>query len=177
MRWDDINTQTCSIAKASSVFGDRWTLLIVRQLFLGLRRFSDIQKSLGITKHRLSDRLSRLIEEDLVYKHLYDENYNRFEYRLTEKGLDLYPVLITLSQWGDKWMCDADGVPVEYVHTECGQVANPKLSCSCCGKPLNLGNLTLRVGPGVTAKCARGDINDKDKMLYGRMMSATDSSE
>ncbi|WP_100642083.1 winged helix-turn-helix transcriptional regulator [Alteromonas facilis] len=171
MRWEDISEQTCSIAKASSVFGDRWTLLIVRQLFLGLRRFSDIQKSLGITKHRLTDRLNRLIEEGLVFKHLYDDKYNRFDYRLTEKGLDLYPVLITLAQWGDKWMCDGDGIPMQYEHQECGNMMTPTLCCSCCNKPLNLNNMKLKVGPGIAAKHARGDMSEGDQMLYKRLIN------
>ena len=171
MRWDDISAQTCSIAKATSIFGDRWTLLIVRQLFLQIRRFSDIQQSLGITKHRLTDRLNRLIEEDIVFKHLYDERYNRYEYRLTEKGLDLYPIMITIAQWGDKWACDHDGVPMEYVHTECGEVANPRLCCSCCGKPLRVDNLRLQAGPGIVKKSGRDALSDMDEMLYRPLLN------
>ncbi|WP_100656190.1 winged helix-turn-helix transcriptional regulator [Alteromonas flava] len=171
MRWEDINTQTCSIAKASSVFGDRWTLLIIRQMFFGLRRFSEIQKSLGITKHRLTDRLNRLIEEELVFKHLYDENYNRYEYLLTEKGLDLYPVLITLGQWGDKWMQDADGHPLEYIHKACGKVTRPQLSCSCCGEPMKLNDFSLQLGPGLSAKKARGEISEADQLMYEKIPS------
>ena len=169
MRWEEVSTQACSIGKASSVFGDLWTLLIVRQIFFGLKRFSEIQKSLGITKHRLTDRLSRLIEEGLIYKHLYDENYNRFEYLLTEKGLDLYPVLIALGQWGDKWMKDCDGVPIEYVHTNCGKVTKPTLSCSCCGEPMKLGEFSLKVGPGLCEKHNRGELEGADKMIYEKI--------
>ncbi|MBA6288932.1 helix-turn-helix domain-containing protein [Colwellia sp. MB3u-4] len=168
MRWDQVNTQTCSIARSLSIFGDSWTLLVIRQVFMRIRRFSDIQQSLGITKHRLSDRLNRLVEEEIIYKHLYDEKYNRFEYKLTERGLELYPILISITMWGDKWTADADGPPVEYVHKNCGENAKPKLSCSHCDEQINANNTTMRLGPGIEKKLMRGEVKETDINLYSR---------
>lgn len=169
MRWEDTCNQTCSVARATSIFGDRWTLLVLRLLFLRVQKFSDIQQALGITKHRLTDRLHRLIEEGIVYKHLYDEKYNRYEYRLTEKGTDLYAVMIVIGQWGDKWLTDGDGPPVEYVHKGCGQSANPALTCSCCGEKLTADNLSLRLGSGLKSKLDKDQVNDTDKKLYANV--------
>lgn len=171
MRWDETGNQICSVAKATSIFGDRWTLLVLRQLFLGMRKFSDIQQSLGITKHRLADRFNRLVEENIVYKHLYDEKYKRYEYRLTEKGADLYAVLITIGQWGDKWASDCDGPPIEYVHKACGQPAKPALCCSCCGDKLTPQNLSVRMGPGIEKKLEREELSEMDMKLYEQVTS------
>lgn len=169
MRWEDTCNQTCSVARATSIFGDRWTLLVLRLLFLKVTKFSDIQQTLGITKHRLTDRLNRLIEEEIVYKHLYDETYKRYEYRLTEKGIDLYAVMIVIGQWGDKWLSDGDGVPVEYVHKNCGQNANPALTCSCCGEKLTASSLTLQMGSGLQKKLENEEINKFDEKLYANV--------
>ena len=171
MKWDEISTQCCSVAKATSIFGDKWTLMILRQMFMGMRKFSEIQQSLEITKHRLTDRLNRLIEQGIIFKHLYDDKYNRFEYRLTEKGVDLYAVFITIGQWGDKWEADGDGPPVQYVHKECGQVADPVLSCSCCGGKLTPKNIAVQIGPGVTNKLEREEITENELKLYSGVMA------
>ncbi|MEO9943775.1 MAG: helix-turn-helix domain-containing protein [Paraglaciecola sp.] len=171
MRWEETSNQVCSVARATSIFGDRWTLIILRQLFLGMRKFSDIQQALGITKHRLADRLGRLTDENIVFKYLYDERYKRYEYRLTEKGVDLYAVILTIGQWGDKWASDNDGPPVEYVHTECKQVAKPKLVCGCCGDDLTPHNLKVRMGPGLKKKHARDELSDQDIKLYSIIAS------
>jgi len=157
MRWEEIDGQVCSIARALAIFGDRWTLLIIRDAFRRVRRFSDFQKSLGITKHRLSDRLNRLVDAQIMEKRIYDENRERYEYRLTQKGLDLYPVLMTVVTWGDKWACDGDGSPVEFVHKRCGEVTHPKLVCDQCDDEILAREIQPRVGPGVTNKIGRGD--------------------
>lgn len=169
MRWEDSCNQTCSVARATSIFGDRWTLLVLRLLFLRVNKFSDIQQTLGITKHRLTDRLNRLVEEGIVFKHLYDEKYKRYEYRLTEKGTDLYAVMIVIGQWGDKWLSDGDGPPVEYVHKDCGHNAEPVLTCSCCSEKLTPTNLTVRLGCGLKNKLEKGEINELDKKLYANV--------
>ena len=108
MKWDDIDQQVCSVARALSVLGERWTLLIIRDAFRGTRRFDDFQRSLGVTRHRLSERLGKLVDEGVLTRVAYMERPTRHEYRLTRKGLALYPVLMTLSQWGDDWMDDGD---------------------------------------------------------------------
>ncbi|TNC81043.1 MAG: transcriptional regulator [Oleiphilus sp.] len=157
MRWEEIDGQVCSIARALAIFGDRWTLLIIRDAFRRVRRFSDFQKSLGITRHRLSDRLSRLVEYGILEKRLYDAKRARYEYRLTEKGLDLYPVLMSVVNWGDKWACDGDGSPVVFRHLACGQPTHPKMVCDVCDEPIDAREIRPEVGPGVLKKIARGD--------------------
>ena len=157
MRWEDVDSQICSMARGLAIFGDRWTLLIIRDCFRRVRRFSDFQKSLGITKHRLSDRLARLVEEEILIKRPYDASGKRFEYRLTEKGLDLYPVLMSVVQWGDKWVADEDGAPVVYTHKTCGNYTKPRYTCDCCGEEIFARDLEPEAGPGVTQKIARGE--------------------
>jgi DNA-binding HxlR family transcriptional regulator len=103
-RWDDLSTDWCPVARALSVIGDRWTLLIVRDCFLGKSRFDEFQKSLGITRHLLSDRLKRLVDQGVLEKNPYQQNPVRYDYRLTEKGRDFSPALVGLKDWGKKHM-------------------------------------------------------------------------
>jgi DNA-binding HxlR family transcriptional regulator len=98
--------QDCSIAKALEIVGERWTLLIVRDVFLGLRRFDQLQENLGIARNVLTDRLNRLVEEGILERVRYSERPARFEYRLTPKGRDLQIALAGLRQWGDKYLSD-----------------------------------------------------------------------
>ncbi len=162
MRWSEIDSQVCSIARTMTLFGDKWTLLIIRQAFRRVRRFSDFQRTLGITRHRLSDRLNKLVEAGIMSKHLYDENRQHYEYHLTEKGMDLFPVLMTLVQWGDKWLCDGDGPPIVFRHHQCGHIAEPTYACNHCAHDLKAQDMTPELGPGVLAKIERGEIITDD---------------
>lgn len=154
MRWDDIDLQVCSVARALSVVGERWTLLILRDAFHGTRRFEQFQTSLGITRHRLSERLGKLVEQGVLTRVLYSEKPPRYEYRLTRKGLALYPVLMTLGRWGDEWMDRGEGAPVEYFHQRCGQKMQPVLTCSGCGEHLRPQHVTPIVGPALARHCS-----------------------
>jgi DNA-binding HxlR family transcriptional regulator len=98
--------QNCSIARTLEVVGERWTLLIIRDVFLGLRRFEQIQKSLGIARNVLTDRLNRLVDEGILERARYSERPERYEYRLTQKGRDLNVALAGLRQWGDKYISE-----------------------------------------------------------------------
>jgi DNA-binding HxlR family transcriptional regulator len=149
MRWDDIDKQVCSVARSLSVVGERWTMLIIRDAFLGTRRFDQFQSNLGITRHRLSERLGKLVDAGVLVKVPYNERPLRYEYRLTRKGLGLYPVLMSLARWGDEWMDKGEGVPMEYVHQKCGNVAHPVMSCSECHEPLKPEEVTPRLGPAL----------------------------
>lgn len=148
MKWDDIQNLPCSIARALSVVGDRWTTLIIRDVFTGIRRFEQIQKNLGISRHRLSDRLEKLVEAGVLVRRPYQESPPRFEYCLTEMGRDLYPVILMLKQWGDKWMVDANGPPALHRHKPCGQITSPKLVCSECEEPITPFDMEVLPGPG-----------------------------
>ena len=169
MRWEDTANQTCSIARSMSIFGDRWTLLVIRQVFMRVRRFSEIQATLGISKHRLSDRLTRLVDEGVLEKVAYDAGKTRFEYRLTEKGLDLYPILVTIAQWGDKWMADEDGRPFIYRHNGCEHPADPIVCCAQCGEPINAHNCKAEIGPGIMAKLTRGEFTKEEQEQYSAL--------
>ena len=98
--------QNCSIARALELVGERWTLLIVRDAFLGLRRFDEFQESLGISRNVLTDRLNRLVEEGIFEAIPYGTRPDRYDYQLTRMGLDLHVALVGLRQWGDKYLCD-----------------------------------------------------------------------
>ena len=133
MRWNDIGDVRCSVARALSVVGDAWTLLIVRDCFLGIRRFDDFQERLGISRHLLADRLRHLVEHGVLAKVRYQERPERFEYRLSERGRALHPTITALLAWGDEWMADPDGPPVTLVHRACGHEMTPVPTCPECG--------------------------------------------
>jgi len=146
MKWEEIDQQACSVARALSVLGERWTLLIIRDAFRGTRRFDEFQRSLGVTRHRLSERLRKLVDEGVLTRVAYMERPTRYEYRLTRKGLALYPVLMTLSQWGDDWMDDGNGPPQRYRHSRCGKQARAVLSCEECGDVLRPEEVSAQAG-------------------------------
>ncbi len=149
MRWNEINKMTCSVARSLSVVGDRWTMLILRDAFLGVRRFEDFQNDLGMTRHRLADRLRKLVADGIMKRVEYAQRPKRFEYRLTDKGVDLYPVVVALLRWGDRWMAGADGAPIELVHQKCGEHILPAFTCPHCNEELNAREMTARPGPAL----------------------------
>lgn len=126
----------CSIARTLEVIGEWWTMLILREAFNGVRRFDGFQERLGIARNVLAARLQRLVDHGILERRLYQERPERYEYRLTDKGRDLYPVLITLMHWGDKWTAGEDGPPVRLKHEACGHDPEPMLACSNCGGEL-----------------------------------------
>ena len=148
MRWEDLDREACSVARTLSVVGDRWTLLILRECFLGTRRFDGFEERLGIARHVLADRLKKLHEAGVLDKVAYQDRPRREEYRLTERGRDLYPVMVTLAQWGDKHMAGPEGVPLLRVHDTCGHVTTGILTCSDCGEPLLAREVSVKAGPG-----------------------------
>jgi DNA-binding HxlR family transcriptional regulator len=146
------DNQVCSIARTLEVMGDRWTMLVVRDAFLGQRRFDDFQASLGCARNVLSDRLARLVDDGILEKHLYNERPERFEYRLTEKGLDLWPVMVTLMKWGDNHAPTEAGPPVRIVHRDCGGEITEYLTCSLCGDQLGPRMVEAQPGPGAPVR-------------------------
>lgn len=142
-------TQVCSIARTLEAIGDRWTMLVVRDAFLGVRRFDDFQDRLGVARNILSDRLGRLVDEGILEKRPYQERPQRFEYRLTKKGRDLFPVMIALMKWGDRHALDPDGPPMLVLHRDCGGQVTEQLVCDRCGEPMTARNSEAR-GPLAT---------------------------
>ena len=114
----DYPTQYCPVASTLEVIGERWTLLIVRDVFLGIRRFDDLQRDLGVARNILQVRLERLVEEGILVKRPYQERPLRSEYRLTEKGADLWPVLVAMLQWGDRHALGGGERPMILQHRE-----------------------------------------------------------
>jgi len=155
MRWDDIGKMHCSVARALSVVGDRWTLLILRDAFLRTRRFEHFQKSLGITRHRLADRLAKLVRHGILTRVPYQDGPVRYEYRLTEKGLDLYPVIVSLVGWGDRWMAGKAGPPIRLHHRDCGHAISPVFACPECAKPITARDVRAEAGPGLQKETRR----------------------
>jgi DNA-binding HxlR family transcriptional regulator len=136
MRWDDLSKQHCSVARTLAVIGDRWTLLILRDCFMRLRRFEDFQKSLGLARRVLTERLGKLVDEGILKRVVYQENPLRHEYKLTKKGLDLYPVVLSLVHWGDQHYADESGPPILHRHKTCGHDFRSQMTCSQCGEPV-----------------------------------------
>lgn len=138
----------CSVAKALEVIGERWSLLIVRSVMHGNRRFGEMQESLGIARNVLSARLQRLVDEDILERRAYQESPPRHEYFLTEKGLDLWPALIALLHWGERYSPAPDGPRRLIVHKECGGEVSERGICESCGKVLHARDAKQVAGPG-----------------------------
>ncbi len=135
----------CSIAQCLEVVGEWWSLLIVRDAFLGIRRFDEFQHRLGISRNVLGHRLARLVDAGVLAKVAYSEHPPRHEYRLTDAGRDLWPVLTAMRSWGDRHAAP-NGPPINLVHRGCGQVADVAFVCSVCGAPIS--SHDVRVVPG-----------------------------
>ena len=140
--------QICSIARSLELVGERWTLLILRDAFLGIRRFDDFQRDLGIARNVLADRLDRLVDEGILERRRYQERPERFEYRLTATGRDLWPVLHALATWGDRHAAP-DGPPRLFRHRGCGGEVTDRRTCSKCGAELEVARRrgARRAGP------------------------------
>jgi DNA-binding HxlR family transcriptional regulator len=143
--------KNCSIARPLSFLGERWTVLVLRDLTLGRRRFDEIQDSLGIASNVLSQRLATLVDEGIAERRRYSEHPERFEYRLTQKGLDLVPVLLSLLAWGDRYTAGPEGPPLETVHDDCGHAFHAVSTCSACGEEIDPRHVHNRPGPGADA--------------------------
>jgi DNA-binding HxlR family transcriptional regulator len=139
------------MARTVSVIGDRWTLLILRDCFLRVRRFEDFQQRLGITRPILADRLKKLVDEFVLTKVPYQQRPVRYEYRLTPKGLDLYPVVLAIVHWGDLHMAGKKGRPLLHRHDLCGKDFDPLVVCSECGEPVLARQVHVHPGPGAVS--------------------------
>lgn len=137
MRWKELSEEPCSLARSLAVIGDRWTLLVLRESFLGVKRFEDFLKRLGIARRVLTERLSHLVDEGVLEKRPYQDRPVRHEYRLTEKGLGLYPAIVSLVHWGDQHYAGEDGPPVLHRHKTCGHDFRSVTTCSECGEVID----------------------------------------
>ena len=149
MRWTELETEACPIARGLSVIGERWTLLILRDCFLGIRRFDDFQASLGITRHLLAERLKTLETKGLLRRVQYQDRPPRFEYRLTETGRNLFPVMVSLIAWANDAVPAPDEKPYRLVSKKSGKPVAPVLCDAETGTPLSPQDLRL-LRPGET---------------------------
>lgn len=145
MKWDELPQQQCSVARSLAVVGDRWTLLILSDSFLGVRRFEEFRERLGLSRTILTDRLNSLEFEGVLKKIPYQEKPTRYEYRLTQKGLDLYPLMISLVHWGDTHYPDKAGPPIVHTHKKCGHDFTPSLVCSECSETIDPRETSARI--------------------------------
>jgi len=144
------SAENCSIRRSLDIVGERWTLLVLREAFYGVRRFEDFVRSLGCPRDLLSARLGKLIDEGILQREPYREPGRRIrhEYRLTDKGLELYPVLLALMRWGDRWTADPSGPAVEVTHRDCGAPLTVTMGCTRGHGPLTARDAAARPGPG-----------------------------
>ena len=145
---NDYENQSCSIAGALEVVGERWSLLIVRDILLGLRRFDELQSHLGIARNILQARLARLQAQGVIERVPYQERPLRHEYMLTEKGLDLWPAIVALMKWGDRYTPPEGGPAVLIEHRGCGGAVDEHRICERCGARLKARDAVGRPGPG-----------------------------
>jgi DNA-binding HxlR family transcriptional regulator len=147
------DTQVCSAARALELVGERWSLLIIRDaLFAGATRFNDFLK-LGIATNILQNRLDGFVDAGIMERRNYSQNTEHYEYLLTDKGRELAPAIVSLTEWGDRWAAP-NGPPVVYVHSICLDVITQQTTCASCGQVHNPTEIHIRPGPGMPADIA-----------------------
>jgi DNA-binding HxlR family transcriptional regulator len=139
---------TCSIARTLDIAGEWWSPLILRDVHLGITRFDDLRRDLGISRKVLAERLERLVEQGVLERRGYSERPLRHEYVLTEKGQELVEVLLAIVAWGDRWTAGETGPPVLLRHRACGELTQAEIRCARCGEPLRADEVAVEPGPG-----------------------------
>ncbi|HET9608917.1 MAG TPA: helix-turn-helix domain-containing protein [Acidimicrobiales bacterium] len=135
----------CSLARSVDLLGDWWTPLVLRDAYYGVRRFEDFQRSLGIGRNILTQRLNRLVDEGMLERRPYQDRPVRHEYVLTDKGRDFFPVVAAIVRWGDRWLAGDEGPPLTLHHIPCDHDMHAEVVCSHCREPLALRDVTARV--------------------------------
>jgi len=152
MKHSELLDENCAIARSSGVLGERWVWVLLRQAFNGARRFEDFQRGVGLARNVLVDKLNTLVEHGILERRRYSEHTSRelHEYRLTEKGLELFPIYAALMDWGNRWT-GLPAPPVELLHKPCGARITARVVCSNCGEDLDAHDTEPVVGPGLIA--------------------------
>jgi len=136
-----------SVARTLALVGDHWTLMIMREAFFGVRRYGQLARNLGIPRPTLSARLRSMVDAGLLERVRYSTEPDRYEYRLTRAGRDLFPATVLLMRWGDRHLAGPEGPPLVLRHRECGELANPALTCDACGGDITIESVTPEPGP------------------------------
>jgi DNA-binding HxlR family transcriptional regulator len=146
----DWSADNCTIGRSLEILGERWTLVVLREVFNGLRRFDELRARTNIPRQVLSNRLALLVEQGILRRSPYQEPGARvrYEYRLTDKGMDLYPILVAIKQWGDRYLADPDGPTVLMEHRNCGAPIQVELRCAKDHPLASAREVTARPGPG-----------------------------
>jgi DNA-binding HxlR family transcriptional regulator len=139
----------CSIARTLAIAGEPWSPLIIRDVFVGISRFDDLQRDLGISRKVLAERLHHLVDAGMLERRPYSERPPRHEYALTAMGSEFVDVLMAMVAWGDRWTAEEDGPPILYRHLACGQIAHTEPHCSSCGEPMHSDGVEVEPGPGL----------------------------
>jgi DNA-binding HxlR family transcriptional regulator len=139
---------TDSVARASALLGDRWTFMIIREVFFGVHRFGEMARNLGVSRNLLTERLNRLVDAGVLRREQYRADPDRYEYRLTDAGLQLFPIILTLMRWGDEHLAGDAGPPLLFRHQACGKTTHARVVCSECGDELTALNVDPLPGPG-----------------------------
>jgi DNA-binding HxlR family transcriptional regulator len=142
---------SCSIARTLDVAGEWWSPLILRDVHLGITRFDDLLRDLGISRKVLTERLARLVEQGVLERRAYSERPPRHDYLLTEKGSELVDVLLAMVAWGDRWTTGGQGPPLLLRHQGCGELTRAEIRCARCGEPLHAHEVIVEAGPGGSA--------------------------
>jgi DNA-binding HxlR family transcriptional regulator len=148
MQRTQFGDMACSIARTLDVIGEPWSPLILRDVYVGIARFEQLQADLGISRKVLTERLKWLVENDVLERRAYSDRPLRHEYALTAKGLELCDLLLVMVRWGDRWTAGADGPPVLYRHHACGEISQVDLHCAHCDQPMHAGDIDVLPGPG-----------------------------
>lgn len=145
------STDNCTIGRAMAVLGERWTFVVIREVVNGVRRFEDMRRHTGMPRQVLTDRLALLVDHDILRRVPYREDgqRERHEYRLTDKGFDLFPVMVAIAAWGDRYYADPDGAPVEFAHRDCGAPVEVHVLCTSGHDVTEPRRIAARPGPGV----------------------------
>ena len=152
MQRTQFGEMACSIARTLDVFGEPWTPLILRDVWVGITRFDDLQRDLGISSKVLTERLNWLVEQGMLERRAYSERPRRHDYLLTEKGYEFCDILLSIAAWGDRWTAGPEGPPALHRHRTCGQLTRVDPRCAHCGEPLHAADVEVEAGPGAAAE-------------------------
>ena len=154
MQRTDFSQMKCSIARSLAVAGEPWSPLIVRNVYIGINRFDQLQRDLGISRKVLTERLRHLVDAGILERRPYSERPPRSEYALTEMGGEFMDVLMAMVRWGDRWTAGEAGPPALYRHRACGEITHVEPHCAVCGDVMRSGDVDVEPAPGFPAVAA-----------------------
>jgi DNA-binding HxlR family transcriptional regulator len=133
-----------SVQRTGAIFQEPWASLVLREAFFGVKRYEEFQRNLGVSRPVLARRLRSLVDRGILERSLYQTKPDRYEYRLTEAGLEMYPIFLAMKAWGDKWL-GGDGEPIVLRHEKCGKSSRPAMTCDRCGEPVQARDMSYYV--------------------------------